>query len=197
MIDTDTDNSQDLDLNPMLPYTILEVNPDDTLKSIKNKFTKEILKYHPDKFGDRITEKERNALEKHCRRLIRSYKIIKRNKESSSSFSDMKNVDRSKIEVSTNIKQKEKLVDKSNRFKSIDDYLDFNLPKPQRRSMDIRDFNEEFEKKKKAIDTGKSKALVLRTADGFTGYNIEQFQKFAKNVSGDDLINQTEIVWKN
>lgn len=194
MTDTDSD-SQDLDLNPMLPYTTLGVDPDDSLKSIKNKFTKEILKYHPDKFGDKITDRERSALEKHCRRLIRSYKIVKRNKESSSSFSDMKNVDRNKIQVSTNIKEKEKLIDKSNRFKSIDDYLDFSLPKPQHRSMNIRDFNEEFERTKKSADVGKSKALVLRTSDGFTGYNIEQFQKFAKNVSGDDLINQTEITW--
>lgn len=186
-------DSEELNLNPIKPYEILGVNPDDSLLAIKRKFSKEILKYHPDKYEGELTQKERDILEKHCRKLIRSYKIIKRDKESSGDYFSLKNADRSNIYIPESYPKREELIDKTNRFKTVDDYLDFKVPQHKRRHMDSRDFHLTFEHEKKEEST--SRAIVLKTADGFTGFNVDQFQTFAKNVDGDNLIGQHEILF--
>jgi curved DNA-binding protein CbpA len=185
-------DSEELNLSPIKPYQILGVDPDDSLQTIKRKFGKEIMKYHPDKYDGELSQKERDILEKHCRKLIRSYKIIKRDKSSGDFFS-LKNADRSEISIPESYPIREEIVDKTNRFKSVDDYLDFKVPKHKRRHMDSRDFHSAFEKEKKEEST--SSAIVLRTSDGFTGYNVDQFQTFAKNVDGENLINENEILF--
>ena len=190
-------DSEELNLNPIKPYEILGVNPDDSLLAIKRKFSKEILKYHPDKYEGELTQKERDILEKHCRKLIRSYKIIKRDKTNLEDTCSRLKQDVT-LDVPLNQVKAKGVpeIDKSQRFKTVDDYLTFEVPKPpkQRGILSPRDFNENFIKHKRG-DTN-TRAIVLRTSDGFTGYNIEQFNTFAKNVEGDTLLAQTEINWE-
>lgn len=189
----------DLDLNPMKPYQVLGVSPDDCLETIKTKFNKQILKYHPDRLsGSNLTEKEKKSLEKHCHKLIRSYKIIKRNLANLNDYDKLKNLSKETVSIPTSYPQKDIIVDNTTRFKSVDDYLSFNVPKPPKNNkiLSARDFNDTFTKIEK-IDRRRTQALVLRTSDGFTGYNIDQFNSFAKNVEGKDLLFQHPIVWEN
>lgn len=189
------DGSDDeLSLNPMKPYEFLEVSPDDSMQTIKERFNKLILKYHPDKNKNK---EQKKILEEYCRKLIRSYKIIKRDKSNLNDYFDLKKQAKDLPSIPTSYSKKEDFVDKTTRFKTVDDYLSFNIPKPPKNNkiLSARDFNENFIRISKD-KTNTSKALVLRTADGFTGYNVDQFTSFAKNVEGKDLLFQHEIIWE-
>jgi hypothetical protein len=195
------DDNDELSLNPMKPYEILGVSPEDSLDFIKKKFNKEIMKYHPDKAtvttAKPATAAEKRVLEEYCHQLIRSYKIIKRDKTNLEDTCSRLKQDVT-LDVPLNQVKAKGVpeIDKSQRFKTVDDYLTFEVPKPpkQRGILSPRDFNENFIKHKRG-DTN-TRAIVLRTSDGFTGYNIEQFNTFAKNVEGDTLLAQTEINWE-
>jgi DnaJ-class molecular chaperone len=191
--------SEDLDLNPMKPYEVLGVSPEDSLEKIKSKFNKQILKYHPDRLsGSGLTDKEKKSLEKHCHKLIRSYKIIKRNLTNLNDYDKLKNLSKESISIPTSYPQKDTIIDNTIRFKSVDDYLSFNVPKPPKNNkiLSARDFNDTFTKSSGGVRR-RTQALVLRTSDGFTGYNIDQFNSFAKDVEGKDLLFQHPIVWEN
>ena len=194
-IDIDSD---DLDLNPMKPYQLLGVEPTDSLEKIKKKFNKQILKFHPDRLNDTITQKEKLILEKHCRKLIRSYKIIKRDLCNLNDHSKLKDLSKKTVDIPSTYPKQDPLIDNSKRFKSVDDYLSFNIPKPPKNNkiLSARDFNETFIRSSNKRPQN-SRAVILRTSDGFTGYNIDEFTSFAKNVEGKDLLFQHPIVWEN
>lgn len=186
------DGSDDeFSLNPMKPYEFLEVSPEDSMETIKEKFNKLILKYHPDKYKTKNKETS-EILEEYCRKLIRSYKIIKRDKSNLNDYFDLKKQVKDLPSIPTSYSKKEEFIDTTTRFKTVDDYLSFNVPKPPKNNkiLSARDFNEHF-KKNKTQET--SKALVLRTSDGFTGYNVDQFSFFAKNAEGKDLLYQQPL----
>lgn len=191
-------DSDDLDLNPMKPYQFLGVEPTDSLEKIKIIFNKKILKYHPDKIGKDINQKEKKLLEEYCHKLIRSYKIIKRDRANLNDHIKLKDLSKETPDIPKTYPKKDPVIDNTIRFKTVDDYLSFNIPKPPKNNkiLSARDFNETFVKSNNN-KLQSSRAVVLRTSDGFTGYNIDQFSSFAKNVEGKDLLFQHPIVWEN
>ena len=189
-----SDGVHDLDLNPLRPYTVLGVEPDAPLEDIKRRFQNEVLKFHPDKFGSDITPSQRAKLEDHCRLLIRSYRLVKRDKMRAGSVEELARQRRAVPAPSAGARDAEP-PDLTRRFDSVDAYLSFEVPKPDKRAFDSRDFNSEFDRRMTRQQRGAGRAMVLRTADGFSGYNVDDLQTVATGVDGRGVVFQHALTF--
>lgn len=169
------------------PYVYFGVSPEDPDEVVHKVYRRWARKLHPDKHNIKDPS-QKLALEKEFNTIIDCYhKILELNKLKKIDHNSLKTgfYDQYQTVVSNNYLTSddslEPLEDLSTHYTSISEYKKDNKSnlsiKKEFKTFDLDEFNKHFENKKKTND--KQNALVVRTSDGFFGYNSHQFDSFA------------------
>jgi DnaJ-class molecular chaperone len=173
------------------PYVYFGVSPDDPDEVVHKVYRRWARKLHPDKHNIKEPS-QKLALEKEFNTIVECYnKILELNKLKKIDHTSLKTgfyeqypqvISNSNSSHTNSNELLEPLEDLSTHYTSVSEYKKDNKSKlsikKELKTFDLDEFNKYFENKKKEKGSLKQNVLVVRTSDGFFGYNSHQFDSF-------------------